>query len=110
MALSNISSALAGSDLYAHRHFADSAELFRRDFVKLLNEEMIQKGGQDGYGYMADDDFWRQNPDFTYTPPSLADVLNTIWVDVLALLLWTALAFNLAFRGVRFSFKQEAMA
>lgn len=110
LALSNISSALAGSDLYAHRHFADSAELFRRDFVKLLNEEMIQKGGQDGYGYMADNDFWQQNPDFTYTAPSLSTVISNIWVDILVLLAWTFLAFHLAFRGVRFSFKQEAMA
>ncbi|MBO6505963.1 MAG: DUF3526 domain-containing protein [Kordiimonadaceae bacterium] len=110
LALSNISSALAGSDLFAHRHFADSAELFRRDFVKLLNEEMIQKGGQDGYGYMADNDFWQTNPDFTYTPPPLGAVMSNIWVDILVLLGWTFAALLLAFRGVRFSFKQEAVA
>lgn len=110
LALGNISSALAGSDLYAHRHFADRAELFRRDFVKLLNEEMIQKGGQDGYGYMADNDFWQTNPDFTYRPPSLGAVMSNIWIDILVLLAWAIAALQLAFRGVRFSFKQEAMA
>ncbi len=110
LALGNISSALAGSDLYAHRHFADSAELFRRDFVKLLNEEMIQNGGQDGYGYMSDNDFWQQNPDFSYTPPSIGAVLSNIWVDILVLLGWAITAFLIASRGVRFSFKQEAMA
>lgn len=110
LALGNISSALAGSDLYAHRHFADSAELFRRDFVKLLNEEMIQNGGQDGYGYMSDNDFWQQNPDFSYTPPSLRAILSNIWVDILVLLGWAVTAFLIASRGVRFSFKQEAMA
>lgn len=87
-----------------------SAELFRRDFVKLLNEEMIQKGGQDGYGYMADNDFWQTNPDFTYTPPPLGAVMSNIWVDILVLLGWTFAALLLAFRGVRFSFKQEAVA
>ena len=110
LALSNISSALAGSDLYAHRHFADSAELFRRDFVKLLNEDMINNGGQNGYAYMADNDFWQQNPDFIYTPPSLGEVMSNIWLDILVLFAWTFLAFNLAFRSVRYSFKQEAMA
>lgn len=110
IALNNISSALAGSDLYAHRHFADSAELFRRDFVRLLNEEMIQQGGRDGYGYMADNDFWRQNPDFEYQPPALVNVFSQIWVDILVLTLWVLAAFRLAFRGMRYSFKQEAMA
>lgn len=110
LALSNISSALAGSDLYAHRHFADSAELFRRDFVRLLNEDMIQNGGVDGYGYMSDNDFWAQNPDFEYTPPTLGEVMSNIWLDIVILFAWTLLALQLAFRGVRFSFKQEAMA
>lgn len=110
LALSNISSALAGSDLYAHRHFADRAEQFRRDFVRMLNEEMIQNGGQDGYGYMADDDFWQQNPDFEYQPPSLGAVLSNIWPDILVLLVWSLVAFRLAARSIRYSFKQEAMA
>ncbi|WP_262696440.1 DUF3526 domain-containing protein [Kordiimonas aquimaris] len=110
IALGNISSALAGSDLHAHRHFADSAEMFRRDFVRLLNEEMIEQGGKDGYAYMADNDFWQQNPDFDYQPPTLSDVVSKIWMDMVILLLWAFIAYQLAFRGVRHSFKQEAMA
>lgn len=110
LALSNISSALAGTDLHAHRHFSDSAETFRRDFVRLLNEEMIQNGGQNGYAYMSDNDFWQQNPDFEYTPPSFSRVVSNIWPDVLILLAWAIAAFFLASRSVRFSYKQEAMA
>ncbi len=110
LALSNISSALAGSDMQAHRHFADSAELFRRDFVRILNEEMIENGGEDGYGYMSDNDFWQQNPDFDYQPPTAGDVLSNVWADILILLAWAFLAYQLASRSVRFSFKQEAMA
>ena len=36
--------------------------------------------------------------------------MSNIWLDIVILFGWTLLALQLAFRGVRFSFKQEAMA
>ena len=110
IAVQNISRALAGSDLYAHRHFADQTELFRRDFVRLLNEEMINNGGQDGYGYVSGNDFWESNPDFEYSPPRISDVTGRIWTDIIVLLAWFAVGVMFAAGGVHRSFVQEARA
>ena len=108
IALKNISSALSGTDVYAHTHFTDAAELYRRDFIRILNEDMIYNAGPDGYGYQSDNDFWAQNPDFEYTPPGFADIFSRIWIDLLIVAAWCAFGLFLAFGGVRLSFIQEA--
>ena len=99
IALQNVSMALSGTDLYAHRHYAEAAEQFRREFVRILNQEMIDHGGTDGYAYLSGNDFWEQTPDFEYTPPALSQALQGVWVDVCILLVW--LLFALIF--VRFA-------
>lgn len=110
IAVRNISSTLAGTDLFAHQHFTDAAELFRRDFVRILNEDMINNGGVDGYGYQTNETFWVQNPDFEYAPPGFAEVAARTWPDAAILLAWCVFGFSLAFGGVRRSFVQEARA
>ncbi len=108
IAIKNISSALAGSDIDAHHHFTNAAEQFRREFIRLLNEEMTQRGGADGYGYQSDNAFWRQAPDFEYAPPRVSAIWPRIWQDALILALWCLAALSLAITGVRASFVQEA--
>ncbi len=108
IAIGNISSALAGSDVAAHHHFTNAAEQFRRDFIRLLNEEMIEHAGKDGYNYQSDNAFWRQTPDFQYTPQTISEVWPRIWPDVLMLALWCLAGLSLATSGVRASFAEEA--
>ena len=110
IALSNISMALSGTSLADYRHFADKAELYRRDFVKRLNEDMIQNAGPEGYGYVTDDSFWRSLPDFSYEPPTLGSALANIWVDILVLFGWFIVAVGFSLSGFSYSFRQEAMA
>ena len=108
IAIQNITSALAGSDLFAHRHFSEEVEKFRSKFVRLLNEEMINEGGQDGYAYLSGNEFWESVPDFAYAPPRLREVLPRVWLDFLILFAWFGLATVLAARGVRSTYVEEA--
>ncbi|MDE2658739.1 MAG: DUF3526 domain-containing protein [Acidobacteriota bacterium] len=110
IAVQHVSMALAGTDIHAYRHFADEAEAFRREFVLLLNQEMIDHGGADGYAYVSGNDFWRQNPDFAYTAPGIGDAIRGVRGDVLILLLWLAAAVVLAAAGARRGFLAEVAA
>lgn len=110
IAAQNVSMALAGTDIHAHRHFADEAEEFRREFVLLLNQEMIDHGGAEGYAYVSGNDFWRQNPDFDYAAPGIGDAVRGVWSDVIILLLWLATAIAVAAAGVRRGFLREMAA
>ena len=110
IAAQNVSMALAGTGIHAYRHFADEAEEFRREFVLLLNQEMIDHGGADGYAYVSGNDFWRQNPDFEYAAPGIGDAVRGVWADVIILLLWLAIAIAVAALGVRRGFLGEVAA
>ncbi len=107
IAIRNISSALAGSDVAAHHHFTDAAEQFRRTFIRSLNEE-TQRAGKDGYNYQSDNAFWRRAPDFQYTPQAVNKVWPRIWFDALILALWCLAGLFLAITGVRACFAQES--
>ena len=48
IALSHWSSALAGTDLDAHRHFADAAEQQRQTLIRKINEDMMVNGAGQG--------------------------------------------------------------
>ena len=110
IAAQNVSMALAGTGLHAYRHFAHEAEEFRREFVLLLNQEMIDHGGADGYAYVSGNDFWRQNPDFEYAAPGIGEAVRGVWADVIILLLWLAIAIAVAALGVRRGFLGEVAA
>ena len=108
IAVSRISSALAGTDLYAHEHFTSAAERFRRHFIKMLNQDMIDHAGAEGYGYLADPALWQSTPDFEYEAPAIGLVWSQVWPDAVVLSAWGALACLVAAWGVRFSFRREA--
>ncbi len=108
IAMQHVTQALSGTDLFAHRHFTEAVEAFRRDFVRRLNEDMITGGGQDGYAYQAGDEFWQSLPDFAYAPPRMHAVLSRVWADFLILFAWLGLAGVLAARGVRWIQLEEA--
>ena len=108
IAARNVSRALVGTDVFAHQHFTDAAEQFRRRFIKALNQDMIDNAGAAGYGYLADESLWKQAPDFDYHPPSIGQVWSRIWLDAGILVGWSVLAFVVARRGVWGSFAGEA--
>ena len=95
IALQNISMALSGTDLFAHQHHAEAAESFRREFVRMLNQDMIDHGGADGYAYLAGSEVWEQTPDFVYASPSFLQSARGVWLDGCILLAWLVSALQL---------------
>lgn len=82
------SMALAGTDFAHHRHFSAAAELHRRDFVRVLNEEMMAdaSGGHGVYNRS----FWEKLPSFRYQPPSPGFAFRAALPGLAVLLLWAA--------------------
>nr|VFJ74109.1 MAG: ABC-2 type transport system permease protein [Candidatus Kentron sp. FW] len=72
LAVQSLSMALAGTDYAHHRHFAESAEDYRLDYVQRLNRDLssnARPGDQWDSEYTVGSDFWETIPAFAYEPP-----------------------------------------
>jgi len=81
------SMALAGTDFTHHRHFAAAAERHRRDFVRVLNEDMMNSPA-DGHGGVAGRALWEKLPAFRYDPPPPERALRAAAPGLVVLFLW----------------------
>lgn len=100
-ALQNLSMALAGTDMPQQIAFQRQAETHRRSMVTQLNSDMIEHGAGAGFDYQAHEDLWAEVEDFAFAPPSLGEVLASVWADALILLAWLAGATVFALRSSR---------
>ena len=99
--LQHFSSTISGTDVTAHRHFADAAEVQRNIIIKELNEDLIRNDVGGSGPYVANEEFWETIPDFSYTPPSLSlSLTGAIW-DFLLLFVWAALAIGLSWKSAK---------
>jgi len=101
IALMQWSSALSGTDIAAHSHFALEAERQRQTLIRKINEDMMVNGAGQGYDYLPSAEFWSSVPDFSYRPPSAALATRSALVDMLVLLAWGALAIAAAWYAAR---------
>ncbi|CAM2070087.1 DUF3526 domain-containing protein [Sulfidibacter corallicola] len=62
------SMALAGTSPEDHRHFSGQAEIYRREFVALLNHNMMVHSKTGDWGYKADGELWHAMPTFKSQP------------------------------------------
>lgn len=92
-----LSMALAQTDGQAHWHFNQAAEMYRRQFVEMLNREMMLHSKTGEWGYHSHQSTWAKLPRFQYEPPtpseSLGQVSNAygvlaIWVLVSGIFLF----------------------
>lgn len=90
--LQNVSMALAGTDLAHQLDFQTQAEAHRRRIIRLLNQDMAEHAGADGFDYKAGSDLWKRIPDFSYRPMPLNLVIARIVPDLLMLAAWSGLA------------------
>lgn len=91
LGLRSASMALAGTDFTHHRHFSVAAEQHRRDFVRVLNEDMMNTPAADGHhGGVAGRALWEKLPAFRYDPPPPAHALRAATPGLLVLFLWAA--------------------
>lgn len=101
IALRHLSSALAGADLVAHRHFAEEAERGRQGMVRAMNEDLLRLGAGRGFDYRAEADLWATIPALAHRTPTASLSLRSAAPDLIALALWTLAALWLARRAAR---------
>ena len=92
LGLRSASMALAGTDFTHHRHFSVAAEEHRRDFVRVLNEDMMNNTSGGHHGGVADPSLWEKLPAFRYEPPPSAHALRAATPGLVVLLLWAVVA------------------
>lgn len=92
IALMHWSSALSGTDVAAHRHFALAAERQRQTIIRRINEDMMVNGAGQGFDYLPSAEFWSAVADFSYHPPQATLAVRSALGDLLVLLAWSVLA------------------
>jgi ABC-2 type transport system permease protein len=101
LAIQSVSMGLAGTDLAHQRDFATAAEQYRRDLVKILNDDITYNAANVEYAeYRSDAELWSRVPDFSYAPRSLGWALGNHVASVFVLLLWFGGALAAAFVAV----------
>lgn len=68
LALRSASMALSGTDFVHHRHFATAAEQHRREFVRVLNEDVKNNAKPGDHNYAVGRELWEQLPEFKLAP------------------------------------------
>jgi ABC-2 type transport system permease protein len=89
LAVRTASMALAGTDFTHHRHFAVAAEQHRREFVRVLNEDMMNSA-PGHHGGVAGRALWEKLPAFRHDPPPPARAVQAAAPGLLMLALWAA--------------------
>lgn len=92
LSVRSLSLALAGTDLAHHRDFVDSAEAYRRDIQRSMNDDIARHVTAPGAVYTAGADLWSSVPAFHYELPSARWALSNQLPSVAALAIWLGLA------------------
>ncbi len=97
LALRSASMAFAGTDFGHHRRFARAAEEHRREFVRLLNEDLMNNARPGDHGYAAGRALWEALPEFRHEVASAAEAWRDARPSLIVLAAW--LVASLAFLG-----------
>jgi hypothetical protein len=85
----------AGTDFAEQRRFSGAVELYRRNFVRILNEDAAKNGrmydAQQAVGgnlNLAGRDLWEQIPGFSHRPSTVGVVVRRHLASIAILLVW----------------------
>ncbi|MEP6712973.1 MAG: DUF3526 domain-containing protein [Ferruginibacter sp.] len=88
----NISMGIAATDVYHHFDFTTQAEIYRRNLIRTLNNEMAYGGSKTGdWDWSVKADYWKKINDFRYSYPSIYWSVKNNKAELFALLFWLAL-------------------
>ncbi len=89
-----LSMALARTDYGTHWDFADAAENYRLELQRALNTDFAENSSYGDWAYRADKKLWKDIPDFSYIPPTTAEVMQNNWSSFVLLFLWLFASFG----------------
>lgn len=104
LAVRSLSMGAAGTNLARDRDFSDAVENYRRDLIKIMNDDIIQNAKGQDFGYIAGAELWEKVPEFRYDPPDSRASLAESRADLGILAAWflaASLAATLATVRVR---------
>ena len=89
-----------GTDLIHHLDFLSKAEIYRRYFVKALNDEYTTVSTDGENAYLSNNSFFKSINDFNYKGLNFFSSLNYYLFDLLFLIVWTiSLMFFIVFKS-----------
>lgn len=89
MALHNLSIGLTSNDLLHHHNFLRQVEVYRRNFVKALNDKHAYGGSKTGeWFWKADQDFYNSIHDFKHSAVSISVMIPNYFLDIIVFLSW----------------------
>ena len=86
--LQSLSTGSCGTDLIHHLDFLSKAEIYRRYFVKELNNEYTFVSTEGENAYLSDNEFFKSINDFNYLTPNFFSVLHNYLYDIIFLFSW----------------------
>ena len=86
--LQSLSTGSCGTDLIHHLDFLSKAEIYRRYFVKELNNEYTFVSTEGENAYLSDNEFFKSINDFNYLIPNFSSVLYYYLYDIIFLFSW----------------------
>lgn len=90
--LQSTSMGFCGSDMLHHVDFLKQAELYRRDFIKKLNNKHAYGGSKTGnWKWKANNAFYKSVQDFEYKSPLFGTAFGFYLIDIVCLAFWTIL-------------------
>jgi len=91
--LQSLSMGLSGTDNLHHLHFQQTAENYRRELIKALNDEHAFGGSKTGdWGWKAEQAFYNSIEDFTYEQPRIFKYFQVYLPDIFVLLGWVLIS------------------
>lgn len=89
MAIQQISTGLAGTDIYHHIHFHHQAMEYRNQFIRTLNLDMAYSGSEYlTYDYTVGPDFFKKMKDFEYLLPNINRAFHQHIIAWISLVFW----------------------
>lgn len=93
LALRTASMALSGTDLTQHRYFADASEKHRMEFMRVLNEDLMNNARPGDHNYRVGRAVWEKLPPFELPARDWGAVWSSVSTALAILGAWFAAAF-----------------
>ncbi len=96
-----ISMELAGTSISDHLAFSDHAEVFRREMIELMNQDITLNSQPGETAYRAGPALWEKIGEYQPATPTLADALGRLGPALMTLTLWLIAGIGAAWVAVR---------